>query len=110
MGCFLAEAMFSYHVESDVELNLSVGDYIVVRKGVCNENELYVSLYLDGCRCHVAADIGNANQNFRPTLIRWTELLMFVVPDPHFGRKPVFRPITLVFCPIFVGRKLRVFQ
>ncbi|XP_031129176.1 SH3 domain-containing protein 2-like [Ipomoea triloba] len=32
MGYFLAEAMFSYHAESDVELNLSAGDYIVVRK------------------------------------------------------------------------------
>ncbi|XP_024993866.1 SH3 domain-containing protein 2-like [Cynara cardunculus var. scolymus] len=29
---FLGEAMFSYHAESDVELNLSTGDYVVIRK------------------------------------------------------------------------------
>ncbi|XP_075511257.1 SH3 domain-containing protein 2-like [Primulina tabacum] len=32
MGYFLGEVMYSYQAESDVELNLSVGDYIVVRK------------------------------------------------------------------------------
>nr|GMD04977.1 SH3 domain-containing protein 2-like [Ipomoea batatas] len=32
MGYFLGEAMHSYHAESDVELNLSVGDCIVIRK------------------------------------------------------------------------------
>lgn len=29
---FLGEVMFSYHAESDVELNLSIGDYVVIRK------------------------------------------------------------------------------
>ncbi|KAL6517346.1 SH3 domain-containing protein 2 [Orobanche minor] len=32
MGYFLGEALFSYQAESDVELNLSAGDYVVVRK------------------------------------------------------------------------------
>ncbi|KAI4300065.1 hypothetical protein L6164_033482 [Bauhinia variegata] len=32
MGYFLGEVMFPYRADSDVELNLSVGDYIVVRK------------------------------------------------------------------------------
>ncbi|GAB4853842.1 SH3 domain-containing protein 2 [Ancistrocladus abbreviatus] len=32
MGYFLGEVMCAYQAESDVELNLSVGDYIVVRK------------------------------------------------------------------------------
>ncbi|KAL0348446.1 UNVERIFIED_CONTAM: SH3 domain-containing protein 2 [Sesamum angustifolium] len=32
MGYFLGEVMYSYQAESDVELNLSIGDYIVVRK------------------------------------------------------------------------------
>ncbi|XP_054777559.1 SH3 domain-containing protein 2-like [Prosopis cineraria] len=32
MGYFLGEAMFPYHAVSDVELNLAVGDYVVVRK------------------------------------------------------------------------------
>ncbi|XP_031132134.1 SH3 domain-containing protein 2-like [Ipomoea triloba] len=32
MDYFLGEAMYSYHAESDVELNLSVGDCIVIRK------------------------------------------------------------------------------
>ncbi|QCE16852.1 SH3 domain-containing protein 2 [Vigna unguiculata] len=32
MGYFLGEVLFPYHAESEVELNLSVGDYIVVRK------------------------------------------------------------------------------
>ncbi|KAL0334679.1 UNVERIFIED_CONTAM: SH3 domain-containing protein 2 [Sesamum radiatum] len=32
MGYFLGEVMYSYQAESDVELNLSVGDYVVVRK------------------------------------------------------------------------------
>ncbi|XP_026432423.1 SH3 domain-containing protein 2-like [Papaver somniferum] len=32
MGYSLGEVMHSYQAESDVELNLSVGDYIVVRK------------------------------------------------------------------------------
>ncbi|KAK6136701.1 hypothetical protein DH2020_029529 [Rehmannia glutinosa] len=32
MGYFLGEVLFSYQAESDVELNLSIGDYVVVRK------------------------------------------------------------------------------
>ncbi|KAE9447334.1 hypothetical protein C3L33_20784, partial [Rhododendron williamsianum] len=32
MGYFLGEVMYSYQAEADVELNLSIGDYIVVRK------------------------------------------------------------------------------
>ncbi|KAG0490306.1 hypothetical protein HPP92_007169 [Vanilla planifolia] len=32
MGYFLAEVMHSYQAETDVELSLSVGDYVVVRK------------------------------------------------------------------------------
>ncbi|GAU22080.1 hypothetical protein TSUD_309840 [Trifolium subterraneum] len=32
MGYFLGEVLFPYHAESEVELNLSVGDYIVIRK------------------------------------------------------------------------------
>ncbi|XP_057788478.1 SH3 domain-containing protein 2-like isoform X2 [Salvia miltiorrhiza] len=32
MGYFLGEVMYPYHAESDVELTLSVGDYIVIRK------------------------------------------------------------------------------
>ncbi|KAL3814092.1 hypothetical protein ACJIZ3_015360 [Penstemon smallii] len=32
MGYFLGEVLYSYQAESDVELNLSVGDYVVVRK------------------------------------------------------------------------------
>lgn len=32
MGYFLGEVVYSYQAESDVELNLSTGDYIVVRK------------------------------------------------------------------------------
>lgn len=32
MGYFLGEAIHSYQAESDVELNLSLGDYVVVRK------------------------------------------------------------------------------
>ncbi|XP_068645579.1 SH3 domain-containing protein 2-like [Aristolochia californica] len=32
MGYFLGEVVHSYQAESDVELNLSVGDYVVVRK------------------------------------------------------------------------------
>ncbi|KAK2978279.1 hypothetical protein RJ640_017130 [Escallonia rubra] len=32
MDYFLGEVVFSYQAESDVELNLSIGDYIVVRK------------------------------------------------------------------------------
>ncbi|CAH9107065.1 unnamed protein product [Cuscuta epithymum] len=32
MGYFLGEVMYSYHAESDAELNLSVGDCIVIRK------------------------------------------------------------------------------
>ncbi|KAJ4967501.1 hypothetical protein NE237_019350 [Protea cynaroides] len=32
MGYFLGEVMHTYQAESDVELNLSVGDYVVVRK------------------------------------------------------------------------------
>ncbi|KAK1369488.1 Arfaptin domain/BAR domain/SH3 domain containing protein [Heracleum sosnowskyi] len=32
MDYFLGEALYSYQAESDVELNLSIGDYIVVRK------------------------------------------------------------------------------
>uniref|UniRef100_A0A2P2LXP6 Clathrin binding protein n=2 Tax=Rhizophora mucronata TaxID=61149 RepID=A0A2P2LXP6_RHIMU len=32
MGYFLGEVMHPYHAESDVELTLSVGDYVVVRK------------------------------------------------------------------------------
>lgn len=32
MGFFLGEVLHSYRAESDVELNLSVGDYVVVRK------------------------------------------------------------------------------
>ncbi|PKA56329.1 hypothetical protein AXF42_Ash011259 [Apostasia shenzhenica] len=32
MGYFLAEVMHAYQAETDVELNLSVGDYVVVRK------------------------------------------------------------------------------
>ncbi|KAF8377883.1 hypothetical protein HHK36_031271 [Tetracentron sinense] len=32
MGYFLGEAMHSYQADSDVELNLSIGDYVVVRK------------------------------------------------------------------------------
>ncbi|KAK1352266.1 SH3 domain-containing protein [Heracleum sosnowskyi] len=32
MDYFLGEALYSYHAESDVELNLSIGDYVVVRK------------------------------------------------------------------------------
>ncbi|CAM8901578.1 unnamed protein product [Rhodiola kirilowii] len=32
MGYFLGEAMYQYQAVSDVELNLNVGDYIVVRK------------------------------------------------------------------------------
>ncbi|XP_073154234.1 SH3 domain-containing protein 2-like [Henckelia pumila] len=32
MGYFLGEVVYSYQAESDVELNLSIGDYIVVRK------------------------------------------------------------------------------
>lgn len=35
MGYFLGEVIQSYQAESDVELNLSVGDYVVIRK-VCN--------------------------------------------------------------------------
>ncbi|KAL3539019.1 hypothetical protein ACH5RR_002385 [Cinchona calisaya] len=31
-GYFLGEVMYSYNAESDVELNLSVGEYVVVRK------------------------------------------------------------------------------
>ncbi|KAL3621292.1 SH3 domain-containing protein 2 [Castilleja foliolosa] len=36
MGYFLGEVLFSYQAESDVELNLSIGDYVVVRKVVNN--------------------------------------------------------------------------
>ncbi|KAI5673206.1 hypothetical protein M9H77_13570 [Catharanthus roseus] len=32
MGYFLGEVMYAYQAESDVELNLSVGDYVVIRK------------------------------------------------------------------------------
>ncbi|CAA0807667.1 SH3 domain-containing protein [Striga hermonthica] len=32
MGYFLGEVLYSYQAESDVELNLSIGDYVVVRK------------------------------------------------------------------------------
>ncbi|CAA0827678.1 MATE efflux family protein 4- chloroplastic [Striga hermonthica] len=32
MGYFLGEVLYTYQAESDVELNLSVGDYVVVRK------------------------------------------------------------------------------
>ncbi|KAL1309019.1 hypothetical protein HN51_051685 [Arachis hypogaea] len=32
MGYFLGEVLFPYHAESEVELNLSIGDFIVVRK------------------------------------------------------------------------------
>ncbi|GMJ05623.1 SH3 domain-containing protein 2 [Hibiscus trionum] len=32
MGYFLGEVMYAYNGESDTELNLSVGDYVVVRK------------------------------------------------------------------------------
>ncbi|KAL3350796.1 hypothetical protein AABB24_023294 [Solanum stoloniferum] len=32
MGYFLGEVMYPYQAESDVELNLSVGEYIVIRK------------------------------------------------------------------------------
>ncbi|KAL3515105.1 hypothetical protein ACH5RR_022007 [Cinchona calisaya] len=32
MGYFLGEVMYSYQAESDVELNLSLGEYVVVRK------------------------------------------------------------------------------
>ncbi|EPS66080.1 hypothetical protein M569_08697 [Genlisea aurea] len=32
MGYFLGEVIYSYQAESDVELSLSVGDYVVVRK------------------------------------------------------------------------------
>ncbi|KAL1554337.1 SH3 domain-containing protein 2 [Salvia divinorum] len=32
MGYFLGEVMYPYHAESDVELTLSVGDYLVIRK------------------------------------------------------------------------------
>ncbi|KAG9148169.1 hypothetical protein Leryth_014086 [Lithospermum erythrorhizon] len=32
MGYFLGEAMHSYQAESDTELNLSVGDFVVIRK------------------------------------------------------------------------------
>ncbi|CAI9103726.1 OLC1v1002264C1 [Oldenlandia corymbosa var. corymbosa] len=32
MGYFLGEVMYSYRAESDVELNLSVGEYVVIRK------------------------------------------------------------------------------
>ncbi|KAI3446170.1 hypothetical protein Pfo_002835 [Paulownia fortunei] len=32
MGYFLGEVVYSYQAESDVELDLSVGDYVVVRK------------------------------------------------------------------------------
>uniref|UniRef100_A0A5B6ZTJ9 Putative SH3 domain-containing protein n=2 Tax=Davidia involucrata TaxID=16924 RepID=A0A5B6ZTJ9_DAVIN len=32
MNFFLGEVMYSYQAESDVELNLSVGDYVIVRK------------------------------------------------------------------------------
>ncbi|WJX36260.1 SH3 domain-containing protein 2 [Trifolium repens] len=32
MGYFLGEVLFPYHAESEVELNLLVGDYIVIRK------------------------------------------------------------------------------
>lgn len=32
MGYFLGEVVYSYQAESNVELNLSIGDYIVVRK------------------------------------------------------------------------------
>ncbi|KAL7118684.1 hypothetical protein ACP275_02G017800 [Erythranthe tilingii] len=32
MGYFLGEVIFSYQAESELELNLSVGDYVVVRK------------------------------------------------------------------------------
>ncbi|KAJ6365208.1 hypothetical protein OIU76_030055 [Salix suchowensis] len=32
MGYFLGEVMHSYHGQSDVELTLSIGDYVVVRK------------------------------------------------------------------------------
>ncbi|XP_075474023.1 SH3 domain-containing protein 2-like [Primulina tabacum] len=32
MGYFLGEVVYSYQAESDVELNLSIGDYVVVRK------------------------------------------------------------------------------
>ncbi|ONK58819.1 uncharacterized protein A4U43_C08F70 [Asparagus officinalis] len=32
MGYFLGEVIHSYQAESDVELNLSVGDYVVIRK------------------------------------------------------------------------------
>ncbi|XVF67797.1 hypothetical protein PTKIN_Ptkin10aG0150700 [Pterospermum kingtungense] len=36
MGYFLGEAMYKYNGQSDVELNLSVGDYVVVRKVTIN--------------------------------------------------------------------------
>lgn len=36
MSYFLGEVMLSYQAESDVELNLSVGDYVVVRKVLNN--------------------------------------------------------------------------
>ncbi|KAI9123503.1 hypothetical protein K1719_004803 [Acacia pycnantha] len=36
MGYFLGEVMFPYHAVSDVELNLAVGDYVVVRKVINN--------------------------------------------------------------------------
>ncbi|KAL8553098.1 hypothetical protein ACS0TY_001667 [Phlomoides rotata] len=32
MGYFLGEVMYSYQAESDVELSLSIGDYVVIRK------------------------------------------------------------------------------
>ncbi|KAL8556194.1 hypothetical protein ACS0TY_003836 [Phlomoides rotata] len=32
MGYFLGEVVYSYQAESDIELNLSIGDYVVIRK------------------------------------------------------------------------------
>lgn len=36
--------MYSYHAESDVELNLSVGEYVVVRKVFCQPLSFLICL------------------------------------------------------------------
>ena len=38
------QVLFPYHAESEVELNLSVGDYIVIRK-VCDLPESIVTAF-----------------------------------------------------------------
>lgn len=44
MCILLVQVLFPYHAESEVELNLSVGDYIVIRK-VCDDLQT-LSLYI----------------------------------------------------------------